>query len=259
MKTISPKKLVPGKNYFLKWKGRFFMSDALVMECQFIKYFDNIYGKDCLDYLELTDPDNSDNNPNDPKLLAIKSRLTGTILDENEKLIRTYPFDHPLYPYTYPFPGGSIPQWHKETIGLFRYVRIVKLIIDGKDVTNKFNDQTLEKYLKKNRKLEGHLYNTLFSDNSGILVPNETLMWVNFKDTAFVQVIEADVEQRIIHEKTLKGLEEMIGRDPASEVAEFVGSNEYLESLKKGGKKTKKHKKKSNKYKKNISKRRYKR
>lgn len=246
MKTIPPNRLVPGKNYFLKWKGRYFMRETLVLECQFIKYFDNSYGKDCIDYLDLTDPDNDNNNPNDPKLISLRNRLRGTILDERDRPITTYPFDHPLYPYTYPFPGGMLPQWDKETIGLFRYVRIVKLIIDGKDVTNKFNNQTLEKYLKKNDRLHGHIYSTLFSNNSGILVSNETLMWVKFGVPASVQVLEANAEQRIIHEKTLKGLEEMIGQDPTSEVAKFVGSTEYLDSLKKGGK-TKKHKRKTKK------------
>lgn len=250
MKSISAKKLVPGEHYFLKWVGRFPYSEILIFECQFIKYFDNTYGKDCLDYLDLTD-DNSD--PNNPELLAIKSRLRGNILDDNYKLIKTYPFDHPFAPYTYQFPGGMLPAWDKDVIGLFRYIRFVKLVIDGKDITNKFNDQNIEAYLKKNRRLEGHLYKTMLSNKSGILVPNETLMWVNFDH--LVKIKEANAEQRIVHKKTLEGIEQILGRDPTSEVAGFVGSTEYLQSLKKGGKKTKKNKKKSN-VKKNKSKRR---
>ena len=98
-------------------------------------------------------------------------------------------------------------------------------------------------------KVNSFAYN-MITNTGYTFIPNETLVWFNIDK---FKVSEVDIGQRIIHKKTLKELEPKISQGPVSEVAKFVGSREYLEGLKKGGKRPKT--KRSNKSRKNNSRR----
>lgn len=294
MEPISPKKLIPGKNYLLKWVGNN-KKNIIILECEFIKYYDDSFYVDFEDYLsKMVAMGHSVFRQEQirEEMIPIANRLVENNIFEinNPSIFKEYPFDNPLYPYRtvlmrrirFRTIEDKIQNKNID-IGLFKYIGLKKIIINGKDNTSYFNgnkpitiynliDILAKEYVYNTPEYweSYHNFNHLLYDidtntfdplnNTATgrrIVPNESLFWT---DISNFQVIMANVKERITHYKGLKGLERKIGLDPAGKVAEFVGSTEYLQPLyKRGGKKSRKYKNKSSKrkIKKTKSKRRY--
>lgn len=231
--------LIPGKKYFLKWvkqnikgsENHLFITkvnELFIIECEFIKYYDNTYEQDYIKYIDdiRTGHDAGEN------FEVLSARLMDAkIISPFHKRIEP-PFEDPLYPYNAQLVRKN------DNIGLFKFIRVVNKIYDGIQVELDFNPGTL---------IRDFLFDTVNNSKyPSFLLPDDivkvgTLFWINLGN---VNIIESDVEQRIIHEKTLTGLEERLPTDMTREIAKFVGSAEYMN---KGGKKSKKRKNKSKK------------
>lgn len=252
--------LVPGKTYYIKYiipELKEFATTLgnmshFVFECEFIKYLDKTIKEDIMQFRDLYESND----------------LNGT---EYNELVARHPFlrhgglsfDDARYLYT---PRAPYFQFRTEenfdNVGLFKYIRLVHTNIKDQIYNKKFRET-----LCKNRFIDDDFggrsiiefargYGADFGEyeRHNEFIPNETLMWIRI-DNPNIKIIKGDVETRIIQEKTLTNLENRTGFKPhgsnwnktptplprlpkeiAREVAEFVGSEEYLNKTRRGGK-----------------------
>lgn len=264
--------LVPGNKYYLKWVGKN-PANFIVLECEFIKYYDNRFYENVKSVFQ-----NSHNfysnlfTQNSGFTLdqirqqqeELRNRMLENdvyeIMPDGKVEYKEHPFDNPLYPYKSLLTMKKIINYQKlgkeyGNIGLFKFLRVVKVALKRINFTKEYSykpinfDNLLNNIQgpKKTRlKVHSPDYNAFYNDvdslissiypESGELIPDE-MFWA---DLSNFQIKEANVSQRIIHQKTLKQLEPKLNRDVVGETAHFVGSKEYVDDLYKGGRKTRK-------------------
>lgn len=262
--------LVPSNNYNLVFIDAN-SKNWIAIECEFIKYYNNnfhAYYDDFNEQIKLLNSRKYFNQTERNKLINNLTQLTNTLVDgeifsrvDGSTQFVDYPFDHPLYPYKNLFYQHKW-QWTLNEIGLFKYIRAVKVMVNNIDYTSVFTGNNpmnitilsdigkqaytynsndywyFQEYL--NNFILYIVANTSIStrwSSSSNLIPNQTLFWT---DITKFKIMESRIKERLIHEKTLTSLEEKLPRDITREIGKFVGSKEYV---KKGGKKSKKYRK----------------
>jgi len=184
--------LIPGQKYLLTSEND--PDNIVVLECEFIKYYNNQYLEDFMQYdrkLEM------EGNP------QIPAGLVGTVFNKKGNVIRpVVNFDNELYPY---YRFRQISQYRSPHIGLFRFIRIVSIRYKGIPV-----DIPSPKFVGRNM---FYPFNTKSYINTVSLIENVTLMWVYLeKENLFIRPkLEAD---NIIQEK----LPEYIESNPSPKV-----------------------------------------
>lgn len=259
--------LIPGGKYYLKWKAKN-SNTYFVFECEFIKYSDDRLRDDFRKYVEkvyeVTNLDNIEpfreeiNRLAEP-LINNKILRAPTYNYDDDIQFKKLAFDDKLYPYrlfekewqsmnaTY-INGPKI--FKVGPYGLFKYIRPVKTVVNGVNVTNEFQNTDLfnigkrvfnytddknspkwSAFWRYYNEITGSFWFHMLMNTRG-LIPNKTLFWT---DISNYEIKEVNVKQRMIHDKTLQGLKATsLGRDPVSEIAEFVGPierKEYIESI----------------------------
>lgn len=232
--------LVPGKKYLLKWSSMYKtkpkINNLLILECEFLKYRDDTYYDDYLEYDNLADNYFFEDHTEIPRFDELRRKLAGKILTEDGESNIEFPFDSPFFPYA---PRYSLAQFKRsDKVGLFSVLGIFKTI--NKGVPDKpFSGYNLNRFFEFSHNVA---CNTWKEHNLNI-IPNETLLWVDLNNT---KIIEPNIAQRILEYKTLTKLENKLPADMTHEIAGFIGSEEYL-TKKYGGKKSKNRKNKSKK------------
>ena len=118
--------LLPNEVYFLKWVQRSVGEDRdslLVLKGEFLKYYDNRYREDYLEY-EVDGEEPS-------------RELFGSILNDAGEPI-PYDFENPLYPYNH-FKRVILDRDNPANVGLFRIISIEKCKNWGKDSTIRYS------------------------------------------------------------------------------------------------------------------------
>lgn len=162
--------LVPNDVYLLKWSSIGRMGDHLFsVKCEFIKYFDDTYCTDDIEY-------NGHGAP--PR------ELIGSIFNEaGERII--YDFDNPLYPYS---NFNRAIHANNCNIGLFKIISIQKVLDYGRP-------HPLSTSLFVNTNL---LTRAFIKDGSGVM-DRGTLLWVDLDEVS--EIIEAN---RILEDKAVQ-------------------------------------------------------
>ena len=174
MFELNPDQLIPGETYLLKWSStnKNNTVNIVILECEFLHHYDNQYAAA---YLNLNIEGEFD------------ASLTGNILDE-QGLVISYPFEHPLYPYS------DVKFFNRpiiKGIGLFRVIRLY---------STSFNSITSnEEQGLKNNKFDRNPYAlTQLSLSTKINTGNkinmgETLIWVNLDKVKIIKPIREKV------------------------------------------------------------------
>lgn len=273
--------LVPGETYFLKWSSN--RNDnperpqyMVIFEGEYIKCYDDTFREDYDNYNRIVDRFFEENQPRIPDAQFLEEiQPTSSKLIENNILInqviqegdgyfkrKEYPFEDQRFPYYSEGYSNFIDYNKTGNVCLFKFLRTVKIVFNGKDVTAEFKDPIkysidifpvssfVKEFSRNNISIYEEMRKTIsflpsMITNTGYkFIPNETLVWV---DLNTFNVIESGIEQKIIHEKALTELAKKTNPDVMSEVAKFVGSKKYLEGFKKGGRRSKRRKNKSKK------------
>lgn len=197
--------LVPGKNYFLKWasvKPNGTIHNMVVLEGEFIKYYDNKYYENYVNYMNNTD-------------IEPHEELIGTILNPDERNIQ-FPFDNPLYPYSNMHTRFPLKENSFKNMGLFRILRLVKTVFKGVPDAANWNDPY--RFINLS-------YNTMINRNNSNNKINygETLMWVNLNDpdTSIRPVID---KVKLLQEKAVETFEIPAAKeDMHREIKSYLG------------------------------------
>lgn len=185
--------LIPRNRYFLKWSSPS-SRKLLVLDCQFITNFDATYRRDYNIYSNLDDasPAQQTNSRN---------AIIGKIIDAEDNYIE-YPFQHPFHPYNSYLDGNAI--------SLFKVMSIVKVVVDGEDITDRYSGD-----IKPFRNV---LFNTL-NNTDAIIIPNKTMLWV---DMTSVQVMP-NTEYAIVSEKADTIVSNALPHDMVRVIREYEG------------------------------------
>lgn len=261
--------LIPGGKYYLKWVAKN-SNTYFVFECEFIKYSDDRFREDFKKYLEnlfVTHRNDENIEPFREEIEGLAQPLINNNIlntpsysydDEDYINIKKHAFNDPLYPYRLfekqwrSMNGMHIigpKMFNVGPYGLFKYIRPVKTVVNGVDITNEFQNTDLfnigkrifnytddknspnwSAFWRYYNEITGSFLSNMLINTRG-LIPNKTLFWV---DVSNYEIKEANVKQRMIHDKALQGLKTTsLGRDTVSEIAEFVGPierKEYMDS-----------------------------
>jgi hypothetical protein len=207
---VQPDQLIPGEKYFLKWssKSKTKTNDILdffvILECEFIKHYDNQYFDARLEFRF--------------NRIPVDTLIENNIIDQQGELIPR-DFDDPLFPYR------SDKFFYKPNIrdiGLFRIIRLVSTADYGvvsneaQGFKNNRYDQNpyLPNFINKHTKI-----------NTGDIIMNETLIWV---DLSRVKIIKQIDKQKLYEDKTVDKLVSenmnMLGEDfTAKAIKPFLG------------------------------------
>jgi hypothetical protein len=111
--------LIPGQKYLIKSVTD--NNNWVILECEFIKYYNNQYLDAFMDYF---DPQNEGEPPS--------VELVGTVLDNTNahNILMPANFDNELYPYYRYTISTHISRY----IGLFRFIKIIKLVYKGENI-----------------------------------------------------------------------------------------------------------------------------
>jgi len=198
--------LISNNIYLLKWnsiKPDGSIHNMVVLKCQFIKYFNNNYCRQFIHY-KINDID-------------APEELVGNILTDNLEII-TYPFDHPLYPYSRFFKGTFNNGCN---LGLFKVLSIENSIFKGKK--QPFRGNNPYKFVTLNS-------NTLI--NTPQIIYNETLIWVDLDKVKIRPYID---KMKLLQEKAVNSL-------PLIEDVKKYNIHSYLGGIKKRIKRNKSRK-----------------
>lgn len=171
--------LIPGQKYLIKCK----IDDNNwgVLECEFIKYYDNQYLDAFLKYHNELREFHEENI--DAPQAVLPDELAGTVMEDPNNIKRPDNFVNELYPY-YRY---KINEYITPYIGLFRFIQIRYLVNNGKTLVyegvyvGENPDDTRRrvtdgKFSGNNRMFS--IFNRNLFINTGPLVNDVTLMWV---------------------------------------------------------------------------------
>jgi hypothetical protein len=188
---VQPDELIPGERYFLKWgtKGisnikphKNIVDFFIILECEFIKHFDNQYFDARLEFRNTHIP--------------VDTLIENNIIDQQGEFIPR-DFDDPLFPYR---SDKFFYKPHRRDVGLFRIIRIVSTAYYG-IVSNEARGF-------KNNKIDQNPYGPNFINkhtkiNTGDIIMGETLIWV---DLSRVKIIKQIDKQKLYEDKTVDKL-----------------------------------------------------
>lgn len=135
--------------------------NILSMYCEFVKSYDNTFHSE---YMEYAKEELCWEEGERPPFLSMVG------FEESE-----IGFDHPLYPYTQYF----LLEDNRDSIALFRYISLDKLVVNGRNELTQYTIDLIRTVFHKNS--FSHFYLHTLNNTRYILIPNETLLWVNLR------------------------------------------------------------------------------
>ena len=160
--------LFPTDVYLLKWSSIARMGGyhLFVVKCEFIKYFDDTYCTDDIEY-----------NGNGPP----PRELIGSIFKKTGQPI-IYDFDNPLYPYS---NFKNAIHANNCNIGLFKIISIEKVI-----------DYGIERPLNTSSFVNTNLIRHAFINNGGM--GRGTLLWVDLDEVSDIMPANSILEEKAV-------------------------------------------------------------
>lgn len=222
--------LIPGRRYLIKCVTG---ANIVVLECEFIKYYNNQYFVPFVQYNEALIAYNEGRG--DPP--QFPEELVGTILNEdyNQSLVDAPNFDDELYPYYRYRIGTPLTPY----IGLFRFIRVVTIVYNGATIVN--NGELVPAYAAEygpDMTKYGHVMFKPFRinayvDTSRTLTNNVTRMWVNL-DKVNLSIRPKLDKEKMLQEKGVEAFAQRLPEYVKLEIKDKLGGKRKSNTQKKG-------------------------